>query len=73
MSAFAAEMREGSPDAVRGLLKRGLAVEVFTVTEADAKSWDFGVTDASPNPPSKAERGRRAAFPLHRSARCWSR
>ncbi|MDQ2083571.1 hypothetical protein RA307_25580 [Xanthobacteraceae bacterium Astr-EGSB] len=36
--------------AVRELLKRGLAAEGFTVTEADAKSSDFGVTDASSKP-----------------------
>lgn len=33
--------------AVRELLKRGLAAEGFLVTEADAKSADFGVTKAS--------------------------
>jgi hypothetical protein len=36
--------------AVRELLKRGLAAEGFLVTEADAKSADFGVTDAASKP-----------------------
>jgi hypothetical protein len=34
--------------AVRELLKRGLAAEGFATAEADAKSTDFGVTEAAP-------------------------
>jgi hypothetical protein len=45
--------------AVRELLKRGLAAEGFLVTNADAKSSDFGVTAKASKqakwPPVKAQ------------------
>jgi hypothetical protein len=38
---------------VRELLKRGLAAEGFLITQADAKSADFGVTDAASRLPKR--------------------
>ena len=44
--------------AVRELLKRGLAAEGFLLTEADAKSADFGVTAASSKPAKRPVLGK---------------
>jgi hypothetical protein len=46
--------------AVRELLKRGLAAEGFLVTQGDAKSADFGVTNASSREPNRPVVSRKA-------------
>jgi hypothetical protein len=38
--------------AIRELLKRGLAAEGFAVADGEAKSRDFGVTEAASSVPS---------------------
>jgi len=42
--------------AIRELLKRGLAVEGFTIAERGSKSADFGVTGSSSSSPTRDKR-----------------